>query len=346
MKIVSAIDRIEELKYLVHAGVDELYCGLFTPNVPSHGNSTLNRREGLFANITNYDEATTLIRKSNLFEIPIFFAVNSFYSYRNYTNAVEQISKLIELGADGFIISDISLLKYIREQNYQSKIILSVGGTVFNSETVKFYQKLGVDRITLPRHLLLDEITSITNKKTEFEIIAAKDKCSFIDGFCNFYHFIPGGFSERIIKNKFLSKFILPNFIPDKIQHRFGKASRACSFPYSFDFFDEKVCVSKKEQAILSKISTLIGGGYIFDACGLCCLRELSKANIKYLKISNRGRTTKEKIKNIRFVKSCIKSLSLNIDGEGFKKHIRKLFKKFFGFNCSAKECYFNSNLW
>ena len=63
MKIVSGLDRIEELKYLVAAGVDEVYCGLFTPNVPSHGNSTLNRREGLFANISNYEEAKILIRK-------------------------------------------------------------------------------------------------------------------------------------------------------------------------------------------------------------------------------------------------------------------------------------------
>ncbi len=346
MKIISGIDRVEELTKLVKAGIDELYCGLFVPNIPSHGNSSLNRREGLLQNLTNYQEAGILIKKCHFFGIPIYFTLNSFYSYKNYKAVLEQISNLVALGADGFIVSDISIINYIKNKHSNLKIILSVGGTVFNSESAEFYYKLGVDRITLPRHLSIEEISSITSNKIEFEIISLKDKCSFIDGFCSFYHFTPNNLSGKIIRNKFIIKTLLPNFVPNKIQQLIGKGSRPCSYNYSFKFLNDKELAKEEKEMVSSKIKTLIFGPYVFSGCSMCMLEELNKANIKYLKVTNRGRTTQEKVNNILFVRDCLNLLSTNLRKEEYVKQVKKSYNHYFGHKCTPVNCYFAREMW
>jgi putative protease len=111
---------------------------------------------------------------------------------RTYLRDIEPI---IEMKPDGLIMADPGLIMLVREKWPEVPIHLSVQANTTNHATVKFWQKLGVQRIILSRELSLDEIESIRQAcpDMELEVFVHGALCIAYSGRC----LLSGYFNRR-----------------------------------------------------------------------------------------------------------------------------------------------------
>ncbi|WP_424948883.1 tRNA 5-hydroxyuridine modification protein YegQ [Comamonas aquatica] len=86
---------------------------------------------------------------------------------RTYLRDIEPI---IALKPDALIMADPGLIMMVKEKWPEAVIHLSVQANTTNYATVKFWQKMGVERIILSRELSLDEIEKIRQECPDMEI--------------------------------------------------------------------------------------------------------------------------------------------------------------------------------
>jgi putative protease len=111
---------------------------------------------------------------------------------RTYLRDIEPI---IAMKPDGIIMADPGLIMMVREKWPEVPIHLSVQANTTNYATVKFWQKLGVQRIILSRELSLDEIEKIRQEcpDMELEVFVHGALCIAYSGRC----LLSGYFNRR-----------------------------------------------------------------------------------------------------------------------------------------------------
>ncbi|GAH34415.1 unnamed protein product, partial [marine sediment metagenome] len=191
------------------------------------------------------------------------------------------VDKVINIGIDGLMVADLALLLTLQQMRVDTKIIISTGGTTFNSETAKFYQDLGASRIILPRHLTIEEIKDISDNVTniELEVFILNSRCPNVDGFCTFQHGLADESFELLHKN-------------------------ACMLPYDISIAaDENTGVSQiswERQHIWEMV-------HVDDyPCGACALYDFNEMGITGAKIVGRGNPTARKIADVTFIRSLL----------------------------------------
>ena len=111
---------------------------------------------------------------------------------RTYLRDIEPI---IEMKPDGIIMADPGLIMLVREKWPEVPIHLSVQANTTNYATVKFWEKMGVQRIILSRELSLDEIEKIRQEcpSMELEVFVHGALCIAYSGRC----LLSGYFNRR-----------------------------------------------------------------------------------------------------------------------------------------------------
>ena len=111
---------------------------------------------------------------------------------RTYLRDIEPI---IEMKPDGIIMADPGLIMMVREKWPEVPIHLSVQANTTNFATVKFWEKMGVQRIILSRELSLDEIEKIRQEcpTMEIEVFVHGALCIAYSGRC----LLSGYFNRR-----------------------------------------------------------------------------------------------------------------------------------------------------
>ncbi len=96
------------------------------------------------------------------------------------------IKKVIDLQPDALIMSDVGLIDIIRNEYPEMPIHLSVQANTTNYAAVKFWQKLGLQRIILSRELSLEEIAEIRQQcpNIELEVFIHGALCIAYSGRC------------------------------------------------------------------------------------------------------------------------------------------------------------------
>ncbi|OAT83606.1 peptidase U32 family protein [Desulfotomaculum copahuensis] len=202
MQILAPVNGSGQVPLMVKAGATELFCGYTDgswmsdynrPEADETGTQqlSLNRRESPFANITSYDELKKTAAKAGELGVPLYATVNApYYTGRNYPFILEYIRALQEAGVSGIVVADPGLIQAVGEQEMGIKIILSTCTQVANIAAARFFQSLGVSRITFPRHITLREMARITAAvpEMEYECLILEDRCVFDDGNCNTLH--------------------------------------------------------------------------------------------------------------------------------------------------------------
>lgn len=194
MKIIAPISKIEELEMLLHCGADELYCGIRTPEwEKSFGQWWINRRSPQIANILSLEDLSTITGKAHEKGAQVHIAMNaSFYPGAGMDFVLRLCQTLVEkIHVDGLIVSDLNLLMALSLEKLPVRIHLSSLGSCFNSESVAFYQSLGVKRIILPRQLTVSDIDRLIHRSgpaMEFEVFALNDGCFYEEGYCQTSH--------------------------------------------------------------------------------------------------------------------------------------------------------------
>ncbi len=102
---------------------------------------------------------------------------------------------MVALKPDALIMADPGLIDMIRETWPEMPIHLSVQANTVNYAAVRFWQKLGIERVILSRELSLDEVAEIRQEcpDTELEVFVHGALCIAYSGRC----LLSGYFNHR-----------------------------------------------------------------------------------------------------------------------------------------------------
>jgi len=327
MKILSPLDYTDDIVKLVEAGAGEFFCGLLDEAwYRKYPVISTNRRPVGKGHFRNFDELKTAVDRAHDLRARIFFTINEHY----YINAQFELLKphidnALDAGVDALILSDYGLMAWLRQNRYDVPIHVSTGGTVLNWRTAKFYcDEFGVENITFPRHLEIDELRSIVEKfpAVDTSVFVFNSRCINIDGYCTFQHGLAG-------------KQVFPMF------------RNACMLPYTIDVFSAggeplMIPAAQREKILLrQKVWERV---HVDDhPCGACALYEFKEMGIKSLKIVGRGNPPGRKLKDVVFLKHLVAALEENLPCQDFRKMARKLYQETYNRPCREYMCYFPS---
>lgn len=194
IKIISSLDHDTSKNDVINYandGIDEFYFG-FMPQkwIQKYGwEICANRRPyPVHPHITDWGKANELIKTVHKKKKNIYLALNEHsYIKKQYKLLIPLLKKMIDFDIDGILVADLALINYLKINKIKIPIHLSIGAGTFNSETVKFFYKLGAERIILPRKLTISEIKQImvnSPKKVKFEIFLIGEWCRYNDAYC------------------------------------------------------------------------------------------------------------------------------------------------------------------
>ena len=173
-EILAPAGSLEHLYMAVDYGADAVYAGIPRWSLRVRGNGFT--RNDFEAGI-NY--AHSKGRK--------FFAVLNVIPHVRRTAAfTPALDEVAALKPDAFIMADPGLIDQALERHPEIPVHLSVQANTVNPGTVKFWQKLGVQRVILARELSLNEIEMIRNEcpDMEIEVFIHGALCIAVSGRC------------------------------------------------------------------------------------------------------------------------------------------------------------------
>jgi putative protease len=327
MKILSPLDSKEEVEELIQAGADEFFCGLLEEKWhEKYPVISIDRRpagKGHFRSFTDLKEAVMMAREHR---VPVYFTLNEhYYIDEQYDLVIDYVKKAVDAGVEGIILADYGLLAILSDLNLPVKLQIGTGGTVFNSQAAKFYQKMGASGITLPRHLTIDEIRSIVENSPEIEfcVFIINSRCVNVDGFCTFEH----GLSD---------KSILPLY------------RNACMLPYHVSL-NPQAQGEERDMEEIMKEHRFMERQHIWETvhvddhpCGACALYEFREMGIHGIKVVGRGNPLERKVQDVRFLRIILNLLEEeNPSLEEFRKFARELYQKTYSRPCRMHMCYY-----
>jgi len=125
-----------------------------------------------------------------------FFVVSNIFAHNAKVGTyIDDMAPVVALQPDALIMSDPGLIDIVRETWPEQVIHLSVQANTVNWATVRFWQKMGVDRVILSRELSLDEVAEIRQRcpDIELEVFVHGALCIAYSGRC----LLSGYFNHR-----------------------------------------------------------------------------------------------------------------------------------------------------
>ncbi len=116
-----------------------------------------------------------------------YLTMNMIPHNKDLSEIDEYIKRVSEIGVDGVILSDPSILQAVKDINPCMEIHLSTQANNTNWKSAEFWYKQGVKRVVLARELSLEEINEINSKKPvdlELEAFVHGAMCISYSGRC------------------------------------------------------------------------------------------------------------------------------------------------------------------
>ena len=193
----------------------------------------------------------------------------------------DYIKDLYEIGVDALIVADPGMFMKVKEVAPDFPIHISTQGSVTNVETVKFWQKLGAERVVMARELSLKEVADIIKEvgdSIEVETFAHGAMCMSYSGRC-----------------------LLSNYMTGR-DANMGDCAQPCRYKYHL--------VEEKRPGEYFPIEEHDEGTFIMNSKDLCMIEhidEMIEAGIASLKIEGR-------VKSEYYLATVIRSYRMAID--------------------------------
>lgn len=289
MKILCPITKVGEIDILAANGADEFFFGVLDEQCirKSRAHLLWNRRAAPPANFPNCGEAEKAIAAAIRWGKPIYLTVNElFYSSAQIRKLRVLLKRLSMSGLSGVIVSSLEMISWIRGRLPHLKLIASTTSHILNSESVRFYETLGVSRVTIPVSATIQEVADI--KKScpgmEFECFILNESCINLNGLCLYYH---GSEADHII------------------------GCSPCKYPGQYtvvespDNFDREKMERNLEKAIERKQ----------QGCFCCRIPELMETGVEVFKIVGRMGSTEKKLSDLLLVRELLDAAPGNRSG-------------------------------
>lgn len=304
MKIVTPLTNVDCYEPLMEAGADEFYCGIVPYEWLKKYNNTMpiNRREFIYTgNICNMSSMEILKKKVDRYNIPVKITFNYlFYHEEQYELILDIMNQLIDIGFNTFIIADVALIIYLRQNGVKCDIHLSGEAAENNELTINFLNQFDISRYVFTRKNRLEDmkacISGCNKIGLEFEAFIVNGLCTYSSSYCNTHH------CEEL--------------------------SSACFIPYDIVSSDKK---SKFRSALrIIKISNTVGtrdfDNSINDrfgatGCGICRIRDLYNMGVTHLKVVGRGSSLDTLVNDVKNTKKIINE-ALQSNNNDFSSYV------------------------
>ena len=182
IELLAPAGDLERLKISLLYGADAVYIG--------------GDKYSLRANAVNF--SIDSIKEACLFAHnlgkKVYVTMNMVFHNEDLEGVYEYIDSLVLAGVDAIIVSDPSLVGYIKSHNIEAHI--STQASTTNSLSVKYLVDSGVDRVVLARELNKEEITAIS-KLVDTEVFIHGAMCTFYSGRCTLSNYVSNRDSNR-----------------------------------------------------------------------------------------------------------------------------------------------------
>ena len=224
IELLSPAGDLGRLKIALLYGADAVYIG--------------GQNYSLRANATNFSiseikEACDFAHSLNK---KVYQTVNIVFHNENIEGIYEYLKEAVEAGIDAFIVSDPFIISYVKKNFPNVEVHVSTQNSTTNLETVKFFQKEGVDRVVPARELSKEEIKEIIDETgCDIEVFIHGAMCTFYSGRCT-----------------------LSNYVTNRDSNR-GGCSQVCRFVFDIDSGDtHKFTMATKDLNMARHIKDMI----------------------------------------------------------------------------------------
>jgi U32 family peptidase len=310
VRILCPVDSAAEAEALAGLGARELYGGYLPEAWASRFALAAppNRRTFAEAQISDVRELGSVVAAAHAGGAEFYLTVNSpVYARGQYPALLALAEEALEAGTDALIAADPGFIIAARERWPRLRIHLSTLADAANSGAVAFWARLGVERITLPRHLALRQVEALlaASPGMRYDAFVLYGQCPNDEGQCTFSHDHPGRVWPCVQPYD-----VTP--LPDSPPGRRAAAAQA-------------------GWAGLSRA----------DACGLCALWDLSRLGVEAAKIVGRGTATERKRWAVRTVAGLLALIRTGVGRAEFLAAARERSRERFEHGCRPYLCYF-----
>jgi putative protease len=310
MRLITPIDQLCEAEPLLQAGADELYGGYVPIQWLERFGllASLNQRSFAAAQIATFADLEQIVDRCRQADRDFALTLNApFYSQQQRPMLLEYIAEVSAAGVAHIILADLGLLRGLKKEFPQLSFHASTLAHLGNSAAINFYQREGIKRVVLPRHLNVAEIEQIVaNVELPCDAFLLVGKCPNTEGFCTFHHS-----SE------------------DKI------------WPCEIDYQVEAISPETAElQAAMDKQQSWATTNRR-HGCGLCAIPALVKAGVSGLKLVGRGAPLLRKVKNLQLVKEFLQLAATGLPFNQYQQRALAAHQQHFGIGCNENVCYY-----
>ncbi|WP_085875092.1 peptidase U32 family protein [Peptoniphilus vaginalis] len=269
IELLAPAGDINKLKTAVEYGADAVYLG---------GESFGLRKASKNFSMDDIKWATGYLHERGK---RIHVTLNIIPHNHDMEGVEDYIKELYEIGVDALIVADPGMFMKVKEVAPDFPIHISTQGSVTNVETVKFWQKLGAERVVMARELSLKEVADIIKEvgdSIEVETFAHGAMCMSYSGRC-----------------------LLSNYMTGR-DANMGDCAQPCRYKYHL--------VEEKRPGEYFPIEEHDEGTFIMNSKDLCMIEhidEMIEAGIASLKIEGR-------VKSEYYLATVIRSYRMAID--------------------------------
>mgnify|MGYP004640846967 CR=1 FL=1 len=187
LELLAPAGNFSKLKTAVYYGADAIYIG---------GKSFSLRA---FSDNFTDEEIVEAVKFAHGKNVKIYVTVNIFAKNSDFEKAAEYFRFLESAKVDAVLITDVGLISLCKKVAPELKIHLSTQANTLNKYAVKFWGKLGLERVVLARELSLSEIKEISefNPETQLEAFVHGAMCISYSGRCLLSNYFNGRDANR-----------------------------------------------------------------------------------------------------------------------------------------------------
>lgn len=269
IELLAPAGDINKLKTAVEYGADAVYLG---------GESFGLRKASKNFSMEDIKWATDYLHERGK---KIHVTLNIIPHDKDIEGVEEYIKDLYDIGVDALIVADPGMFMKVKEVAPDFPIHISTQGSVTNAQTVKFWQKLGAERVVMARELSLKEVSDIIKEvgdSIEIETFAHGAMCMSYSGRC-----------------------LLSNYMTGR-DANMGDCAQPCRYKYHL--------VEEKRPGEYFPIEEHDEGTFIMNSKDLCMIEHIDdmiEAGIASLKIEGR-------VKSEYYLATVIRSYRMAID--------------------------------
>ena len=224
-EILSPAGDLERLKWALMYGADAVYIGGYNYSLRANANNF---------SVDDIKEAVTLAHSLNK---KIYVTVNILFRDEDLKDLDDYLITLSDIGVDAFIVSDLAVIRRIKELNLKPEIHISTQESTLNKETALFWKNIGATRVVLGRECSKEDILDIKNNvDIELEVFIHGAMCTSYSGRC-----------------------VLSNYVTKRDSNR-GGCSQVCRFCFENNDM-ENFQIASKDLCMIDYIPELVNIG-------------------------------------------------------------------------------------